>query len=143
MDPCLLQLGKVELVHKICRFVKLSVLPERLAICRLDATAAIPEWSLQDFYALTRTSDELSIVCPQAVVPPGIPQEKDWRGLKVEGPLDFALTGILAAIAVPLAQTNISIFAISTYDTDYLLVRQADFDQAVHTLIQAGHQITL
>ena len=67
--------------------------------------------------------------------------EGNWRGFKVEGPLDFALTGVLVAIAVPLAAADISIFAISTYDTDYVLVKQPVLERAVQVLLQAGHQV--
>lgn len=122
----------------------LSVLPDVFAVCRLDPTLPIPAWSLQSFLSITRTEEELSIVCPQANVPTDAQIsnfEGDWRCLKVNGPLDFALTGILAAIAVPLAEAGISIFAISTYDTDYILVRQPDLDRAIQTLLQAGHQM--
>lgn len=122
----------------------LSVLSDVLAVCRLDRSLPIPAWSLQDFFSITRTQDELSIVCPQATVPQESQAdgfEGDWRCLKVEGVLDFALTGILVAIAAPLADANISIFAISTYETDYVLVKQADLDRAIQTLLQAGHQL--
>lgn len=122
----------------------LSVLQEVFAICRFEGTEPIPDWSVQGLFSITRTEDELSIVCPQANVPLEVQSsgfEKDWRCFKVEGPLDFALTGVLAAIAVPLAEAGISIFAISTYDTDYVLVKQADLDRATQTLLQAGHQM--
>ncbi len=92
-----------------------------------------------DFCSITRTADEVSIVCPLGRVPDDVRRESGWRCLKVEGPLDFALTGILASLAVPLAQAGISIFAISTYDTDYLLVK--DLDGAVATLTGEGHLI--
>ena len=118
----------------------LSVLPNTLAICRLGASAPIPNWAA-NFFSVTRTDDELSIVCPQRDVPTGIQCERDWRGMKVEGPLDFALTGILAALAAPLAQAGISIFAISTFDTDYVLVKEANLGHAVTVLSQAGHQV--
>lgn len=117
----------------------LALLPDTFAVCRLDPTAAIPAWaSSGNFTAITRTPDELSIVCAQTSVPAGITAERNWRCLKVVGPLDFALTGILAALAVPLAQAGISIFAISTYDTDYLLVQAAHLAQALTVLREAG-----
>ncbi len=116
----------------------LSVLPpgkETLAICRLARGADIPDWALKgDFCSITRTSEELSIVCPEAQVPPGIKHEGGWKALRVKGPLDFSLTGVLARLTKPLAENEISIFALSTYDTDYLLVRQADLTRALKTL---------
>ena len=118
----------------------LSVLPDTLAVCRLDASAPIPGWA-SSFFSITRTRDELSIVCPQRNVPAEIQCERDWRGLCVAGPLDFALTGILAALAAPLADAGISIFAISTFDTDYMLVKEANLERAVTSLSQAGHEV--
>jgi enamine deaminase RidA (YjgF/YER057c/UK114 family) len=115
----------------------LSVLPERLAVCRLPASARVPSWALElheAFSSITRTPDELSIVCPEAVVPPDTQVEPGWRALKVPGPIPFATTGVLAGIAAPLAAAGISIFAVSTYDTDYVLVRARDLDRAVETL---------
>lgn len=120
----------------------LSILQEVFAVCRLEPNEAMPAWSLQGFFAITRTEDELSIVCPQSNVPLEAQAghfEGGWRCLKVKGPLDFALTGILVAIAVPLAEAGVSIFALSTYETDYVLVKQADLDRAMQALLQAGH----
>ena len=120
--------------------LNLDVLSGVFAICRLEPSSTIPAWALGgDFISVVRTPDELSIVCPQENVPPEIRCDRNWRCLKVEGPLDFALTGILASLATPLAQAGISIFAVSTYDTDYLLVK--DLERAITVLSQAGHQI--
>ena len=94
-----------------------------------------------ELFAITRTPDELSIVCSQANVPPNTFSEPDWRALKVSGPLDFSLTGILASLASPLAQAGISIFALSTFDTDYLLVKSGALDRAVEVLRRAGHAV--
>ena len=122
--------------------IALSVLPETFAICRLDPAAPIPSWvTTRDFFSITRTQDELSIVCAQRDVPAGIKCERGWRALKVEGKLDFALTGILASLAAPLADAGISIFAISTYDTDYLLVKETNLPPAVQVLSTAGNKI--
>lgn len=113
----------------------LSILPQKLAICRLDKNFPIPSWvESDDYFSITKTKDELSIVCPEKTVPNDIKAEKDWRAFKVEGVLDFSLTGILASLAVPLAKAKISIFAISTYDTDYLLIKEEKFDQAKKVL---------
>ncbi|MBM3128660.1 MAG: ACT domain-containing protein [Chloroflexi bacterium] len=119
----------------------LALEPDWLAICRLDARAPIPEWARGDFVALTRTRDELAIVCAQANVPDGIACERDWRALRVIGKLDFALTGVLVALAAPLADAGISIFAISTFDTDYVLVKARDLEKAIRVLREARHTI--
>ena len=119
----------------------LSVLSDTFAICRLDARAPIPDWARGDFLSVTRTHDELSIVCAQSNVPDGIGCEHDWRALRVEGKLDFALTGVLVALAAPLADAGISIFAISTFDTDYILVEARDLEKAKCVLQEAGNRI--
>ncbi|MBI4790779.1 MAG: ACT domain-containing protein [Chloroflexi bacterium] len=122
--------------------MKLTVVPGTFAICRLDPSATIPAWALGgDFVSIVRTSDELSIVCRQENVLPEIRCDGNWRCLKVQGPLDFALTGVLASIAMPLARAGISIFSVSTFDTDYMLVKASDLSQAVEVLRQAGHGI--
>jgi hypothetical protein len=118
----------------------LTILPGRLAVCRLAPDAAVPSWVNGPLTAITRTPEELSIVCAQERVPPGIQAEAGWRALKVAGPLDFGLTGILASLAGPLAAAGISIFALSTYDTDYLLVKEENLEQAERTLRAAGHR---
>ena len=117
----------------------LSILREQLAVCRLEANAKIPAWALNSdsLSSITRTRDELSIVCLEANIPEGIKVEKNWRAFKVEGPLDFSLTGILASLANPLAEASISIFAISTFDTDYLLVRADKFEAAAKVLAKS------
>jgi hypothetical protein len=121
----------------------LTVLPELFAICRLPKDAQRPEWALTgEFSSSTRTRDELSIVCRQASVPEEVQCTRDWRCLKVDGTLDFALTGILACLLQPLAEARVSIFAISTFDTDYLFVKEAYLEKAIDVLSTAGHQIT-
>jgi hypothetical protein len=121
----------------------LTVLPETFAIARLDPDAAIPPWALaaSGFVSITRTADEVSIVCAETTVPEGTRASRGWRCLRVAGPLDFALVGVLASLASPLADAGISIFAVSTYDTDYLLVREPDLIAAIQTLRRAGHVV--
>lgn len=119
----------------------LSLLPTPFAICRLDAGDPIPAWARGDFISLTRTRDELAVVCAQANVPDGIMCERDWRALRVVGQLGFALVGVLSALAAPLANAGISIFALSTFDTDYILVKARDLEDAVRILETAGHRI--
>lgn len=124
------------------RQLELRVLPGRLAVCRLPADAPIPNWAqVSTLVSVTRTADELSIVCSEADVPRDVTAERGWRALQVAGPLDFALTGVLAALAVPLADAGVSIFALSTYDTDYVLVRHDDLPFAVVALERTGHRV--
>jgi enamine deaminase RidA (YjgF/YER057c/UK114 family) len=107
----------------------LTALPEPLAICRLAPTERVPSWALElheSFSSITRTREELSIVCPEEAVPPDVEAETGWRALVVPGPIPFEQTGVLASIAAPLAAAGISLFAISTYDTDYVLVRELE-----------------
>ena len=120
----------------------LTVLSDSLAICRLDPAADVPEWAMiGEFVSITHTSDELSIVCAEEHVPSDVKADREWRVLKVEGPLDLALTGVLAALANPLAEAQINIFAVSTFDTDYLLVKGYNLARACEVLRQAGHEI--
>jgi uncharacterized protein len=120
--------------------LNLSVLPGEFAICRLEPRAAIPGWASAAgfFIAITRTEDELSIVCSETKVPGDVKSDRGWRCLKVEGPLDLSLTGILASLLRPLAEARINIFAISTYDTDYVLVKEEKLAQAKEALLQSG-----
>ena len=120
----------------------LSLLGDRLAVCRLDAQAEIPAWAtLQPFFAITRTVDELSIVCAAEDVPGGVKHDAGWRAFKVEGPFDFALTGVLVSVARPLADAGVGILAIATYDTDYVLVKEAQVELATQALRAQGHRI--
>ena len=119
----------------------LSLLSDTFAICRLGPEEGIPSWALAgDFYSITRTNEELSLVCRQEDVPEGLQCEGSYRCLKVEGPLHFSLTGILASLTMPLAQAGISILAVSTFDTDYLLVKAGIVEMAVRELKNAGHR---
>jgi hypothetical protein len=93
------------------------------------------------FWSVTRTDQELSVVLPEVNVPPGWQAERGWRCLAVQGPLDFRQVGVLASLSVPLAEAGISIFALSTYDTDYLLLRDADLECARVALARHGHVI--
>ena len=120
----------------------LTILPGALAICRLSKDAQVPDWARAgDFCSITRAPEELSIVCPQANVSDETKCETGWRCLGVKGPLDFSLTGVVASLAEPLAQAGISIFVVSTYDTDYLLVKEENLERAVAILCEQGHRI--
>ena len=118
----------------------LLVLPETLAVCRLPPDANIPPWAVgRNLLAIVRTLDEMSIICPQSGVPAEIQSEGGWCALKVLGPLDFSLVGILAQLAGVLANADVSIFVISTYDTDYILVKDHQLETAITALNQAGY----
>jgi len=122
------------------RSLTLSVLDVTFAVSRLDKGSPVPGWALTgDIFSVTRTPDELSVVCPQGSVPAGVLCEGGWKCIKVNGPLDLSLTGILASLAVPLAKAGVPIFAISTYDTDYILVKAADLEKAAVAIRDAGH----
>ena len=123
--------------------LSLSLLPGRFAICRLKPDEQIPSWVFSpSFWSVTRTDEELSLILPEELVPSSWKAEKGWRCLKVLGPLDFSITGVVASLSTPLAQAGVSILAISTYDTDYLLVRNGDVDRAKEVLIEHGHRIS-
>ena len=120
----------------------LTILPEILSICRLDKDNEIPDWALGSrFFSITRSSEELSIVCPQTLVPEEIRRDAGWRCLKVEGTLDLVEVGVLASLTGPLAEEGISVFAVSTYDTDYLLVKEKDLEKAAIVLARNGHPV--
>jgi hypothetical protein len=123
--------------------MELRILDEQLAIARCAADAPMPAWVRgRDFLAVVRTPRELSIVCADDAVPASHTEvERGFRALAVVGTLDFALTGIVAALAAPLAAAGISIFGISTYDTDHILVRATSLDEARVALESAGHTI--
>lgn len=122
--------------------ILLTLLQNQLAVCRMESDAPVPAWALTgSIWSITRTHDELSLVCGQERVPAGIQSEPGWRALKVEGPLDFALIGILAGLASTLAQSAISLFAISTYDTDYILIKADRVEQAIQSLQSAGYLV--
>ena len=125
--------------------LSLAVLPQRLTICRLPGTASIPGWATAGpFFSISRTADELSVVLPEAALPDGltgVKRQDGWRALQVAGPLELALTGILASLATPLAGAGVPIFAISTHDTDYILVPESQLAAAVKALRARGHRI--
>ncbi|MDZ7840329.1 MAG: ACT domain-containing protein [Gammaproteobacteria bacterium] len=119
--------------------LKLSVLPGTMCIARLPPDAVLPDWVPEAAWcSITRTAEELSIVCEAVHVPPNVRQQGGWRLLQVAGPLDFALTGVLHRIAAPMADAGVSIFALSTFDTDYVLVSEAELGVAVSRLRKSG-----
>jgi len=120
----------------------LITLPDAFAVCKLSSDAAIPAWATGgDFVSIARTADELSIVCRQDSVPAGIACERDWRCLRVAGTIPFATIGIIAGLTSPLAEAGIGVFVVSTFDTDYLLVKEQDWPSALDVLIRQGFAI--
>ena len=126
--------------------LKYRVLLERLAVCRLASDALIPGWALEGgFFCVVRTLDELSMVCAEDIctedrISDGAPVERGWVALKLEGPFPFSMTGVLASFVEPLAAAQVPIFAISTFDTDYVLIKRTNLERAVSALGAAGHE---
>ncbi len=116
----------------------LTILPEPLAVCRLGPSSPIPEWALAGaICSVTRTPQELSIVCPEARLPAGgsgLAVERGFRAFQVAGPLDFGLTGLLSTLLAPLARAAIPVFVLSTFDTDLILVRAEHLEPAAEAL---------
>ena len=120
----------------------LEVLPGTFAICQLDAKAEVPAWATGEVVSITRTPDELSIVCSQDNVRENKQCELGWRCLRVVGTLDFSIVGVIASLTGTLAAAGISVFVVSSYNTDYLLVKDADLGAAVESLRSAGHVVS-
>lgn len=126
--------------------LSLRILPGRLAICTLPPDSSVPQRPEgARFWSVTCSDDEISVVLPEEAVPALWVAERGWRCMKVVGPLDFGLIGILASLAVPLAvplaEAGVSIFAVSTFDTDYVLVRESDLERASQVLTRKGHSV--
>ena len=120
----------------------LTATPETLTVCRLAQGAALPAWAMAGaFWSITRTPDELSVVVDKDSVPAGVRTQGAWRALKVAGPIPLSAVGILASIAEPLGRAGISLFAISTFDTDYVLVAAERLKDARLVLSQVGHAV--
>ena len=118
----------------------LILLPRTFAVCKLHADLPIPDWaSVGSIFSITRTADELSIVCEESLVPEGVACERRWQCFRVAGTMPFSMVGVLASLVQPLAEAGVSVFAISTFDTDYVLVKAADVEKAQQALRQAGH----
>jgi len=124
------------------RRFELCLLLPRLTISRLAPDSPIPAWATQgSLFSVTRTSDELSIVAEESVTPAGLQTQPGWRALKVQGPFAFSEIGVISALSSPLAESKISMFVLSTFDTDYLLIASRDLAAAIAVLEQAGHTI--
>jgi hypothetical protein len=121
--------------------LKFRRLPTSFAVCSLPPDASIPLLTGNEFTSITRTTEELSIVCPADQAPPNAKCESPWTCFKLEGPFAFSLTGVLASFLNPLAERGIPIFAVSTFDTDYILVKEEHAETALGTLQAAGHNL--
>jgi hypothetical protein len=120
----------------------LTLMPDTFAVCRLNADASVPTWaSAGKFFSVTRTAEELSVVCPQSLVPDGVRCERDCRCIRVAGTMDFSMIGVVAALVTPLAEAGVSVFVVSTFDTDYMLVKESDLERALAALRAARHVI--
>lgn len=122
--------------------LSLKILPHRMAVCRLEPTAPLPDWIGESgFYSFTRTEAELTIVCPETHLAPGTTSETGWRCFKVQGQLDFSEIGIILSLTQPLAENGVAVFVISTFDTDYFMVKEKDLAKAIDALTTEGHEI--
>lgn len=121
--------------------MRLSIAARDLVVCRLGGLEGVPAWvrPQQGFLSITRTPDELSIVCSASTVPSEARSETGWVAIKLEGPIDLAKAGVLAPLLTSLAEAGVPIFAISTFDTDHVLVREAMLQKAKAALERAGH----
>ena len=125
------------------RQLKLTALRGTFAVCRLPGDTPTPEWStLGEFSSATRSEHELSLVVEQERVPDGVQCDRGWRGWRIAGTFPLATaTGVLAAVSAPLADAGVSIFVVSTFDTDYVLVKQTQVDRAAALLREHGHVV--
>jgi hypothetical protein len=122
--------------------MRLTLLGQTFTIHQLAAGAEVPAIALHSpFYALTRTADELSLVLPASVEIESEKSDKGWACFKVEGPLEFGLVGVLAGISSTLAQAGVPIFALSTFGTDYILVKREHIRAAREALVAAGYEV--
>lgn len=120
---------------------ELRVLSGSFAVARLGPRSAIPDWVVGEITCVARTPNELSIVCAESQVPESARCNRPWRCLEVAGPLDFSQVGILSSLTATLHEAGLSVFVFSTFDTDYLLVREEKLDRATATLKEAGHHL--
>jgi hypothetical protein len=128
--------------------LELILLPGELSICHLPAGSVLPAWAVPEVSAargplasVTWTIHETSAVCASILVPDDVKADSGWRALEVMGPLELSLTGILASLAGPLAEAGVALFAVSTYDTDYVLIKTSSLESAIETLRAAGHSV--
>ena len=124
------------------RSLHLVELPDTFSICRISLDSELEMWFLSEpFFAMVRSDDTLTIVCSQEKVPQEVQQERGWRALKIEGSFDFSETGVLESVLKPLAEAGVGIFAVSSFETDYVLVKEGSFEVACKALDSAGHSV--
>jgi len=124
------------------RQLQLSLLDEVYGICVFQNNAPIPEWAVTaSLCSITRTKKELTIVCPQNIIPVDIEHNRNWRCFRIDGSFEFNQIGVISSLAAPLAQAGISIFVVSSYDTDYILVKEEKVEQVIAVLSDNGHLI--
>ena len=120
----------------------LQLIPGEFAVCRLPPDSSVPSWLGSGmFSSVTRTVDELSIICPANQVPAAVKHEAGWRLLKFQGPFDFGAVGVMASVTAPLAAARVSLLAVATFDTDYVLLKASQLDTALRALAAAGHTV--
>ena len=120
----------------------LQLMPGEFAVCRLPPDSSVPSWLGSGmFSSVTRTVDELSIICPANQVPAAVKHEAGWRLLKFQGPFDFGAVGVMASVTAPLAAAHVSLLAVATFDTDYVLLKASQLDTALRALAAAGHTV--
>jgi hypothetical protein len=118
-------------------------LTEPFAVVQLAPGADIPGWATAGtLSAVVRTADELSLVCSEHLVPDGVKCERDWIALKIEGPFPFSTVGVLSSVIAPLAAGRVPVFVLSTFDTDYILIKRENVSRAVEVLLAEGHTVT-
>jgi len=119
-----------------------SLLQDTFAICRMDKNASLPDWAVGgEFWSVSRTPDELSVVCPQGSVPADVDHEAGWKCLKVDSPFEFDLAGMISSIAAPLAEADVELLVVATQDSDYLMVRESELERAAGELARAGFSL--
>ena len=129
-------------MNNLRRSFSFQVLPGRFSVLRLKPDSAIPEWAISgDFFSITKTDDELSIVCRQGLAPADVTCSADWSCLKLVGPFAFDETGIVASVTTVIANANIGVFVVSTFDGDHILIKETDFRTAVSALERNGHVV--
>ena len=120
----------------------ISVLKDDYKVCRMNAFDGVPDWALETpVSSVTRTAEELSIVCPDSVAPKELQSEQEWKCLKIHGPLGFEEVGIISGLTKVLADANISVFVMSTFETDYILVKRMNIEKAAKVLADQGHEV--
>jgi hypothetical protein len=122
--------------------LRLRKISQKFAVCRLAPDAPLPSWAISgDIWSVTRTPIELSVVCSQNSLPQNLAAERNWVALQVVDPISFGMVGVLSSLTVPLADAGVSIFVLSTYETDFVFVRDESLEKACRVLTQVGHEI--